>query len=196
MTLQLHSACHWAGRMVTKTLQGIVIAMLALNGEPRADEIPPISPEYLIKAAYIYNFAMFVEWPNDSFRHESSPIVIGIVGTDPFGSAIDQTARNKRIDKRPLIIKRLQWGQEFRDCHILFVSSSDTPRLGDVVHQLRNSPILLVTESTGLSKHGSIINFVVEDNRVRYEVDLGAARRAHLSVSSKLLNLAKVTKGS
>ncbi|PYV41098.1 MAG: DUF4154 domain-containing protein [Acidobacteria bacterium] len=196
MSLQPYSAYRQA---VTKTVRRIVIATLcwmAVGGEPNAYGSSPTSPEYLIKAAYIYNFAMFVEWPVDAFPQESSPIVIGIIGTDPFGPAIDQTVRDKRIDKRPLLIKRLQWGQDFRECHVLFISSSETGRSGDVLHQLRNFPILVVAESEGLSKQGAIINFFVEDNRVHYEINLDAARRAHLRISSKLLNLAKVTKGS
>jgi hypothetical protein len=199
MMLHAPSARGRQGRTVTKIIRRLVIAVFcwtAMSQKPSADEVVPVSPEYVIKAAYIYNFAMFVEWPSDAFRRESSPIVIGILGADPLGAAIDQTVRDKRIDKRPLVVKRLQWGQEFVDCHILFITSSETPRFGEVVQHVRNLPILLVTESPGLAARGAIINFIVEHNRVRCEINVDAAKRAHLSISSKLLGLAKVTTGS
>jgi hypothetical protein len=199
MRLQLISAQHRARRMVTKIAREIIIAGLcwiALGQKPNADEVPSISPEYVIKAAYIYNFAMFVEWPDKAFRRESSPIVIGIVGTDPFGAAIDQTVRDKKIDKRPLVVKRLQWDQEFEYCHILFITSSEKARFAELVQRVKNLPILVVTESPGFAERGSIINFIVEQNRVRCEINVDAAKRAHLNISSKLLGLAKVTSGA
>ena len=104
-------------------------------------------PEYLIKAAYLYHFAMFVDWPDDAFASRNAPIVIGIVGADPFGPAIDDTVRDKRIDGRPLVVKRLDWAQDLRHCHILFVA--DGNRIADVVRRVGNLSVLIVGESAG-----------------------------------------------
>jgi uncharacterized protein DUF4154 len=199
MRSKAYSTCRQVVRIAAKIVTNTILAAfcwISIGGEPKAHAASAPAPEYLIKAAYIYNFAMFVEWPVDAFLKESSPIVIGILGADPFGPAIDQIVQDKKIDKRPLVVKRLHWGQEFKDCHILFISTAETARVAEVVNQLKAFPTLLVAESPGLSKQGATINFVVEDNKVRCEVNVDAAKRAGLSISSKLLNLAKVIKGS
>ena len=112
----------------------------------------PTPPEYLIKAAYLYHFAMFVDWPAEAFPSRNAPIVIGIVGADPFGPAIDDTVRDKRIDGRPLVVKRLDWAQDLRHCHILFVA--DGSRIADVVRRVGNLSVLIVGESQDLAQAG------------------------------------------
>jgi hypothetical protein len=147
-------------------------------------------PEYLIKAAYLYHFAMFVDWPADAFTGRDSPIVIGIVGNDPFGPAIDDTVRDKRIDGRPLVVKRLDWAQDLRQCHILFVA--DGSRIADIVRRVGGLSVLTVGETEDLGRHGAVINFRIEDNRVRFDINVDAAKRSRLTISSKLLNLARI----
>jgi hypothetical protein len=149
-------------------------------------------PEYLIKAAYLYHFAMFVDWPADAFSSRNSPIVIGIVGTDPFGPAIDDTVRDKRIDGRPLVVKRLDWTQDLRQCHILFVA--DGGKIGDVVRRVGDLSVLTVGETQDLAKHGAVITFRIEDNRVRFDINVDAAKRSRLTISSKLLSLARIVR--
>jgi hypothetical protein len=149
-------------------------------------------PEYLIKAAYLYHFAMFVDWPADAFPSKNSPIVIGIVGNDPFGPAIDDTVRDKRIDGRPLVVKRLDWSQDLRQCHILFLA--DGGRIADVVRRVGGLSVLIVGETQDLASHGAVINFRIEDNRVRFDINVDAAKRSRLTISSQLLNLARIVR--
>jgi hypothetical protein len=177
------------GGPVTRTAAILVLVMLAVV-RPSVSFASSTSPEYLIKAAYLYHFAMFVDWPADAFSGRNSPIVIGIVGNDPFGPTIDDTVRNKRIDGRPLVVKRLDWSEDLRACHILFVA--DGGRIADVVRRTGGLSILIVGESQDLARRGAVINFRIEDNRVRFEINVDAAKRSRLTISSQLLNLARI----
>ena len=150
------------------------------------------SSEYLIKAGFIYNFAKLVGWPSRAFAQPDSPIVIGILGTDPFGAIIDRILADKKIDSRRFVIKRLKWGMDLKDCDILFIGASEAPHLEEVLRSLRGVPILTIGETPGFAKRGCIINLIVEDNKVRFEVNLDAAKQADLNVSSRLLALAKI----
>ncbi len=153
------------------------------------------SSEYLIKAGFIYNFAKFVEWPAAAFPQPDSPIVIGILGTDPFGNLIDRVIENKKIGARGLVVKRLKWGTALKDlteCKILFVGASEKAHLDDLVQIVKNLPILTVGETPGFAERGGVIRFVLEDNRVRFEINVEAAHQADLTISSRLLTLARI----
>jgi uncharacterized protein DUF4154 len=153
------------------------------------------SSEYLIKAGFIFNFAKFVEWPTTAFARPDSPIVIGVLGTDPFGTIIDQIVQDKKIGERGFVVKRLKWGtdvKELKDCKILFVSASEKAHMDEVVKIVKDLPILTVAETPGFAEHGGIIRLTVEDNRVRFEVNVDAAHQADLTISSRLLTLARI----
>jgi len=153
------------------------------------------SSEYLIKAGFIYNFAKFVEWPSAAFTQPDSPIVIGILGTDPFGNLIDRIIENKKIGARGLVVKRLKWGTDLKDlkeCKILFVGASEKAHLDDLVQIVKSLPILTVGETPGFAERGGVIRFVLEDNRVRLEINVEAAHQADLTISSRLLTLARI----
>ena len=156
---------------------------------------PSESSEYLIKAGFIYNFAKFVEWPSGAFAEPDSPIVIGVLGTDPFGTILDRIVEDKKIGSRGFVVKRLKWGKDLRDlkeCKILFVSSSEKPHIDDFLQMVKGLPILTVGETPGFAERGGMIRFTLEDNRVRFEVNVEAARQAELSISSRLLTLARI----
>ena len=150
------------------------------------------SSEYLIKAGFIYNFARLVEWPATTFAQPNSPIVIGIWGTDPFGPVIDQILDDKRVNNRGFVIKRLKSLNDLKDCHILFVSSSEVARLNEAIHLTKSMPVLTIGEMPGFARHGGIINLTLEDSKVRFEVNVEAAKEAELNISSRLLALAKI----
>ena len=153
------------------------------------------SSEYLIKAGFIYNFAKLVEWPTTAFAQPDSPIVIGILGNDPFGATLDRIVADKKIDGRGFAVKRVKWSKDLRelkDCNILFVSSSEKDHVDSVVDGMKGLPILTIGDAPGFAKRGGIINFTLEDNKVRFEVNVEAAKHADLSISSRLLTLAKI----
>jgi hypothetical protein len=176
----------------------VALALVASIGAPRAaaGENGPQLPEYLIKAAYLYNFALFIEWPADAFATPDAPFVVGIVGPDPFGWAIDRTLQDKRIDHRRVVVERLQSTQDIRHCQMLFVSGSDGTLSAELAKRVGDLPILVVGDAPAQSAPGGAVAFTVNDNKVGFEIDLQAARRTRLKISSKMLSLARVVRGS
>ncbi len=179
---------------------GILIIALSVSlswapGALAQDRDSSNSSEYLIKAGFIFNFAKFVEWPQATFAQPDSPIVIGILGTDPFGAIIDQIVQDKKIGGRGFVVKRLKWGgdpKELRECKILFVGASERIHIDELVQIVRGLPILTVGETPGFAERGGVIRLVLEDNKVRFEVNVDAAHQAGLTISSRLLTLARI----
>lgn len=159
-----------------------------------AASLPGQTPnlEYRIKAAYIFNFAKFVTWPSAAFPAPDAPIVIGILGKDRFGAELDQTVAGKAIEKRRLVVTRLTEGDSWEGCHILFVASSERRRLPQILEQLGTTSILSVGETEGFTEAGGMIQFVQQENNIRFEINLAAAEAARLKISSKLLQVATV----
>ncbi len=166
----------------------VVIAGLLAGSVPRARaQAPPT--EYEIKAAFLYNFAKFVEWPADAFSDSHAPIVLGIVGEDPFGTALDGMVFGKTVNGRGVQVKRLSISPDLRTCHILFISSSEKKNLARILAHLKGSGVLTVGEMDRFVQSGGAVNFLLEDNKVRFEINVDAAAR--LKISSKLLALAR-----
>jgi hypothetical protein len=145
--------------------------------------------EYQVKAAFIFNFAKFVEWPSDAFG-EGGVLVVGVVGDDPFGRALDQLNGNTANGRR-LRIKRLRWDEDLRSCQILFISNSERRHLGKIMDNIRGTSVLTIGEMPQFNQAGGIIKFVIQDDKVRFEINAGAAGQARLRISSKLLALSK-----
>jgi hypothetical protein len=156
------------------------------------------SSEYLVKAGFIYNFAKFVEWPSTAFAEPDSPIVIGVLGTDPFGEIINHVVEGKKIGMRGFVVRRFKWSKElkdskdFKECRILFVSSSEKMHFEEIVEAVKGLPILTVGETPGFAERGGMIRLMLEDNRVRFEVNVDAAHDGNLNISSRLLTLARI----
>lgn len=148
--------------------------------------------EYEVKAAFLNDFAQFVEWPADAFADVQSPIVIGILGDDPFGDSLREIVRDENVDNRPLIIKRYQRVQDVKACQILFISQSENKRLEEILSGLKDRSILTVGDFDGFAKRGGMIRFVTEKNKIRFRINVEAAKTAHLTISSKLLRLAEI----
>lgn len=148
--------------------------------------------EYRIKAAYLLNFAKFVSWPSHAFAAPDSPIVIGILGKDPFGAEIDQTVAGKKIEERPLQIRRLNENDQLDGCHILFIADSERKHRPYIVENARRLPILTVGETEDFTDAGGMIRFLKYDNTIRFEIDLEPVQRANLKISSKVLQVAIV----
>ena len=187
--------------IVSKILCLIVLiaACAMLVNMPYAHAESRLSREYQIKAAFLYNFAKFVEWPAEAFVDDSAPIIFGVLGEDPFGDILDQTIKDKILNNRKLVIKRIEKfeeDQDLADCHILFISSSEEKLLEKIVETLGDLSVLTVGEMKQFAQRGGIINFVIKRNKVRFEVNVDAAKQVRLRISSKLLNLANVVTGT
>ncbi len=150
------------------------------------------SSEYLIKAGFTYNFAKLMQWPANAFPQPDSPIVIGILGPDPFGSTLEEVLAGKKVNARSFVVKHLKWGMDLRDCNILFVSATEAPHLEELFRQLKGQPVLTIGQMPDFARRGGIINFILEDDKVRFEVNVEAAKQADIAISSRLLTLAKI----
>jgi YfiR/HmsC-like len=148
--------------------------------------------EYNIKAAFLYSFGRYVEWPKEAFAERSGAFVIGVCGEDPFGQALDRIAQAKTIQGRRIIIQRMATIEELQPCHILFVSRLITPEQQTAIYnKLRDKWTLLVGESPGFAVRGGGINFFLEGGTVRFEINVEAIRQEKLLLDAKLLNLGK-----
>ena len=166
------------------------VVCLAHAGGVTAQAAP--TPEYRLKAVFLFNFAQFVEWPASAFPAPGSPLVIGILGDDPFGTYLDETVRGETVNDRPLTVQRYHRVEEIGACHILFVSRPEQKHLDRILDSLKNRSVLTVSDAEGFASHGGMIGFVTEENRIRLLVNLAAARAANLTISSKLLRPARI----
>jgi hypothetical protein len=149
--------------------------------------------QYEIKAAYLYNFINYIEWPESAFPPAGGTITIGIVGENPFGSALDPLM-GKQVKGRTIALKQITDTKDFDQCQIVFISASEKQHLPELLEKLKDLRVLTVSEMDGFAEHGGIINFISERNKVRFEINPDAARRLGLNISSELLKLAKVVK--
>ena len=148
----------------------------------------PRPEEYQVKAVYLYNFGRFVEWPAAAPTDE--PFTICILGHDPFGAALDTTLSGEAIGTLKLVAKRISSPRDAASCRILFVSSSEAGRAKDILARVEKSPVLTVSDIPGFTAGGGMIQFVLKENKVRFEVNLAAAEKAGLVFSSQLLKVA------
>jgi hypothetical protein len=171
-----------------KSRHSCTIALVLLSTGARGQ----VTDEYRVKAAFLYNFAKFVEWPPQAFKTPSDPIVIGVLGKDPFGGALVEAVAGKVVGSRAFQVREMADAQQAVRCNILFVSSSERKRLGALFSQIPSTGILTVGESDNFNAEGGIVNFKIEAGTVRLQINVEAARRQQLHLSAKLLSLAQI----
>jgi len=151
------------------------------------------SREYQIKAAFLFNFAQFTEWPTQTFSEKDSPLVIGVLSAiDPFGGFLDETVKNEAIQGRRLVVRHFTRVAELETCHILYIGQSESKRLERIVDELKGKAVLTVSDITDCASRGLMIGFVNERNKIRLKINAATARAANLSLSSKLLRAAEI----
>jgi len=180
----------WSHRNVTRRLA--LLALIAVLGPVRAEN--PVADEYPVKAAFLFNFAKFVEWPADAFKGHDDPFAICVIGQNPFGGALEDIVRDKTVANRGFVVRGVSNAQQASKCQIVFVAASERKRFHALLEDLKGRSILTVGEAEDFTANGGVINFKLKDARVRIEIDTGAAERAKLRISSKLLSLAEITK--
>jgi hypothetical protein len=184
----------------------LVLFVGSITAEADADSAQ--SREYTVKAAFLYNFIKFVEWPKENTPDSNEPITICILGKDPFGNAFEPV-KDKQAKGRKVIVKRIKGFEELKKsspkdkaelqrkikaikkCHVLFICSSGKEELKETINSVKNHSVLTVGETEVFFEAGGVINFLMEENKVRFEINLAAAKRAKLKISSNLLRLAK-----
>jgi hypothetical protein len=177
----------FAHRNVTRRLA--LLALVAAIGHVRAED--PVAGEYPVKAAFLFNFAKFVEWPAVAFKRPEDPIAICVLGQNPFGTALEDVVRDKTVANRAFVVREVLNAQQANTCQIVFVSASERKHFRFLLDELKGRSILTVGEGDDFTANGGIINFKLKDARVRIEIDAVAANRAGLHISSKLLSLAE-----
>jgi len=161
------------------------------------------SREYQIKAAFLYNFIKFVDWPEEKTTDSNEPTIIGIIGKDPFGDAFEPV-KDKPVKDRKIVINRFKGLEELKEspekhpqieairkCHLLFICRSEKQKFKETIDLVKDRSVLTVADSEGFLESGGIINFTMEEKKVCFEINVTAAKRAKLEIRSQLLKLAK-----
>ena len=184
--------------MVKWRYQILCMALLVAGGTSRPAAAEPVPfREAEVKAAFLFNFAQFIEWPAQSFSNATTPFVIGVLGDEAFGHILNQMVQGETIRGRPIVLKSHKRIEELADCQILFVSRSEHARLAQILSSIANPGVLTIGEAEPFTRLGGIINFITtRDNKVRFELHLANATHAGLKIDAKLLKVAQVVSPS
>ena len=166
-----------------------VMAFLALLTEGARAAEPSL--EYAVKGTFLYKFGAFVEWPGTAFEAPDDEVRLCIVGRDPFGPALDQAIAGQRIGARPVQLRRVPAATRDSQCHIMFIGGSGEQSVADALAEVRGTPVLTVTDVSQPGAANGIIAFIIDNNRVRFDIDDRAAGENGIVISSQLLNLAR-----
>jgi len=185
-----------AANRVCQTCHATLFCCVSLAGLSASGQV---AKEYDLKAAFLCKFALFVKWPTNAFSDAKAPIIIGVLGSDPFGNSLEEVARNETFQERKLTVRNYasveslmnQADEEAKICHILFISQSESGKLGRIFTGLKGRPVLTVGESERFCQNGGIIQFVIVENKVRFIINQDAARAAEIKLSATLLDLAE-----
>jgi hypothetical protein len=169
----------------------ITVALL-LVGAARLGAQTAKASEAQVKAVFLFNFAQFVDWPPEAVPDSQAPLVIGILGGDPFGDFLDATVRGERRGARPFVVQRYQRVDDISRCDILFINRSAGDAPEEILARLKNRPILTVSDADRFAERGGMIRFVTDRSRIRLQINPAAAEAARLTISSKLLRVAEV----
>jgi hypothetical protein len=165
-----------------------LVALLAAVLNSRAQATPP--SEYELKAAFLYHFAQLVTWPPDAFAESGSPMIIAVLGENPFGKQLEESVRGKSVNGHPLAVREVQTPEGTNTCHILFISPSEKKRLSEILATVQGKSVLTVGETDHFTETGGMINFTLDGTKIRFQINDAAAKAVGLKISSKLLNLA------
>lgn len=172
----------------------------AITPTLRADDVDE-SKVYKVQAAYLYNFAKFITWPDNVFQDDSDPFVIGVLDNEEFADILRTTIRQKKIADRNIVVQHYHWKNRedrnaLKHCQMIYISQSSQSDLKNIFNHLRGSPQLLVGDYPNFAREGGMIGFVLEDGRIVFEMNREAIENATLHASSKLLKLARIVWGN
>lgn len=144
-----------------------------------------------MKAVFLYNFTQFIDWPESAFQNSEAPFIIGILGDDPFGAFLDRTVEGEHIGTHPIKVKRFEDLRSAMSCHMLYINSTDREWLRTILNSVSEKNILTVSDDPYFNNLGGIIRFYTEENKIKLQINLPRSKEAQLTISSKLLSLAK-----
>ncbi len=148
--------------------------------------------EYQLKAVFLFNFTQFVDWPASSFATEQSPLVIGILGENPFGSYLEETVSDEKVKGHSVVVHYFKNTEEIKICHILFINLAETKKREQAAETLKGRNVLTVSDAIDFLKQGGMIRFFTRDNKIKLQINPEASKAANLVLSSKLLRLADI----
>lgn len=173
-----------------------LVGVLLLRGlAPDMAAQTPTSGEYQLKAAFLYKLAQFVEWPARAFRAADAPLIIGVVGEDPFGPYLDELVKGEKVGNRPLVVRRFRRADDVDDCHMLFVCRSETGGLAALLAKLRGRSVLTVGDTDAFTRQGGMVRFATEGGKIRLKISVAnieADPASGLQPSSKILSPATI----
>jgi hypothetical protein len=175
--------------------RAVVLGLLAILGCLTAGS-PEEIDEYKLKAAFIFNFVKFVQWPGNSFQNAKQPTTICVLGQDPFAGSLAGTLAGRAIEGRPLIVRHIATAKQVSGCHVLFIGSGEDQRIHSVLAEIHTPGTLTIGESDLAGDGGVMIDFKLEGGKIGFDINLSAAQRAELKISSRLLSLARSVVGS
>ena len=177
---------------LTAGLLAILLAVSPVAVPQPSPERAAAPTEYQVKAAFLYSFAKFVQWPADAFADPRAPFVVGVLGDDPFGRILDETLAGKTVLERPIRVRRYGTAEEAALAQIVFVGASEEPERQRILKALRGRAVLSTGDGEGFAQSGGIVGFTTRDKHVRFEINLSRADEARLKISSQLLKLATI----
>jgi hypothetical protein len=172
----------------------VVVASLSCGNSVHGQDKP--TDEYQIKAAFLFHFAQFVEWPEGAFKDANRPLTSCTVGGDPFGGVLDQSLRAKVIGEHGVRVEHLKQLDGVHDCQVLFIGAAQSKNAASILASVKGEPVLTVGETPHFAEDGGMIGFCLEGNKIRFEVNAGAVSAAKLKMSARLLTLAKTVIGT
>jgi hypothetical protein len=171
--------------------QSIMVPLLACSTFCVSAQTP-VATEYRLKAVFLYNFTQFVEWPDNSFSSDNAPMIIGILGTDPFGSYLEETVAGEKINGHPLRVQHYNTVEEIGVCQILFINVADKTKREQIIAKLKGRNILTVSDAPDFLFQGGMIRFFTNLDKIKLQVNLEETKTANLVISSKLLRLVEI----
>jgi len=173
----------------------LLLAGLGFAPQLHAQAQPTASLEYQVKAAFLLNFTKFVEWPAAAFPASNTPITICVLGADPFGPTLDRIVEGENVSGRAIRVRRSVPEANPQGCHVAFISRSERTGIAQIVSSLRGSNVLTVSELPGFADAGGMIEFILEEGKVRFYINSAAGQAAGLTLSSRLLRVARAIRG-
>ena len=180
-------------RVMPRLLRACAFSIVVAAGlaSPHPAQADALADEYRVKAAFLYKFGGYIEWPDRSFAGSDSPVAIGVMGADALADELAQIVAGRNVNGRPVLVRKLRAGDPIAGLHVLFIGRADRGRLAEILAAARGRALLTVTESEEGLQLGSMINFVVVEDKVRFDVAPPSPESGNLKISARLLGVAR-----